>query len=478
MSITGALSNAASGLTASARAVRVVSSNIANVMTEGYAARQLDLTSSNLGGVGTGVHVLGVSRQVDSVLLGLHRDAGANAEQSSAAVAFWQSLEGAFGLPGEGVSKALSGFESALIAATERPDLDSRLSKVASTAEALSLALGAVEDTVQDQRTKADTAIARDVEALNSGLARVDTLNSEVVRLRAAGQSSLGLEDERQALITSLSEIVPMRDYLRSDGRVTLFSAGGQLMLDIDPQEVGFSPSVVVDASMTNGAGLSGLTIGNRAVETGPNGPLVGGRLFANFELRDTASVAAQDAVDTLAADLISRFQDAATDVTLAPGQAGLFTDAGAAITGTPPAGLAGRLALNTAVVPDAGGDLWRIRDGLGATTPGPVGDATQIRNLISAIERPVSAAPGAPLVSFSSSLNEAATGISLQRYTAEDIAAQNNAHHGELTQQMLAQGVDTDAEMQRLLTIEQAYAANARVIETADAMLRRLLEI
>jgi flagellar hook-associated protein 1 FlgK len=38
--------------------------------------------------------------------------------------------------------------------------------------------------------------------------------------------------------------------------------------------------------------------------------------------------------------------------------------------------------------------------------------------------------------------------------------------------------GVDTDAEMQNLILIEQAYAANARVIETVSAMIDRLMEI
>jgi len=77
MSITTALNNAASGLNASARAVQVVSSNVANALTEGYAARQLELSASTLGGVGSGVRVAAVTRQVDPVLLGLNRDAGA-----------------------------------------------------------------------------------------------------------------------------------------------------------------------------------------------------------------------------------------------------------------------------------------------------------------------------------------------------------------------------------------------------------------
>lgn len=478
MSISTALSNAASGLTASARAVQVVSSNVANALTEGYAARQIDLTAASLGGVGSGVRVASVTRLVDPALLGLSRDAGSRAQAGEAGVTFWQRLEASIGAPGEGLSKALSGFETALIAASERPDLDSRLAAVVTAATSFADKLGSVEQTVQALRASADADIASDVSALNTGLQRIDKLNDQIVRQRAAGQSTLGLEDDRQALITTLSEVVPMREYARADGRVTLFTTGGQLLLDINPQEIGFTQNHAIDPSMRIGSGLSGLTIGGRAVDPGPDGPMRGGRLAASFALRDTEAVSVQAQLDALAEDLVARFQDPGTDPTLAPGDAGVFTDDGLALGGPAAPGLAGRLTVNDAILPGSGGALWHLRDGLGATTPGPVGDAAQIQNLLSALDRPQAVAPGSPRQDFSSTLTETMTRVSIQRQAAEDIATQSAAHLGEVTQQMLANGVDTDAEMQRLLAVEQAYAANARVIETADAMLRRLLEI
>ena len=38
--------------------------------------------------------------------------------------------------------------------------------------------------------------------------------------------------------------------------------------------------------------------------------------------------------------------------------------------------------------------------------------------------------------------------------------------------------GVDTDAEMQKLLLIEQSFSANARVITTIDALIQTLTRI
>jgi flagellar hook-associated protein 1 FlgK len=46
------------------------------------------------------------------------------------------------------------------------------------------------------------------------------------------------------------------------------------------------------------------------------------------------------------------------------------------------------------------------------------------------------------------------------------------------LRDQELAGGVDTDREMEMLLEIEQGYAANARIIQSVDEMLKQLLEM
>ena len=191
MSIASAFNNATSGLAASARAVQVVSSNIANALTEGYAARRLDLGSATLGG---GVRVLGTTRLTDPVLQGLTRDAAASASAGAARNIFWQRVEGALGLPGQGLSQALSAFDSALISASDRPDLESRLATVADRATALAAQLGGAQETVQTLRLQADAAIAQDVETLNAGLGRIDDLNERIVRMQASGQSSLGLE--------------------------------------------------------------------------------------------------------------------------------------------------------------------------------------------------------------------------------------------------------------------------------------------
>jgi flagellar hook-associated protein 1 FlgK len=69
-------------------------------------------------------------------------------------------------------------------------------------------------------------------------------------------------------------------------------------------------------------------------------------------------------------------------------------------------------------------------------------------------------------------------SGVSGKRVSAEAEQGFASARHGTLKAQELAGGVDTDAEMADLLRIEQAYSANARVLQTVDELLRSLLRI
>ena len=476
MSITSTFHNATSGLAATARAVQVVSANIANAMTPGYGPRSLDLAASTLGGTGGGVRVLAISRGVDPGLLGLARDSAASANGTQTSLRFWEAVESALGLPGEGLSAALADFDAALVSATARPDLDSRLAQAVDRAQSLVAAIAQTGEALQSRRASADAAIARDVETLNTGLRRVDALNDQIVRLRAGGQPTLGLEDERQSLISSLAEIVPLREQSRPDGRIALYSSGGELLVDLEPATLGFTPAPAIDAGMSPGAGLSGLTLRGRALDIGANGPFAGGRLAANFSIRDQDAPQMQAALDDLATSLITRFAAPATDPALPPGSPGLFTDAGALPSGAP--GLSARLAVNTAVQPDAGGALWRLRDGIGAALPGPVGDSSGLARLAAALDRRVSSGPGQPEQSLAQELSSLVARAATGRQMASEASVSASARRAEIDSQTLARGVDTDAELQRLMLIEQAYAANARVISTADSLLRQLLEI
>ena len=86
------------------------------------------------------------------------------------------------------------------------------------------------------------------------------------------------------------------------------------------------------------------------------------------------------------------------------------------------------------------------------------------------------SASLGSAASSFASHASFAASLVADNRVDAEKELSFAQAHATALKTQELAGGVDTDAELQHLMQIEQAYAANAQVIRVVDELLQLLL--
>jgi len=130
-------------------------------------------------------------------------------------------------------------------------------------------------------------------------------------------------------------------------------------------------------------------------------------------------------------------------------------------------------------VDPDRGGESWRLRDGLGAAVRGPVGNAELLQSFASALSSTRSYASGgfAGQIAAASDLASLVTEkFGSQRLGAEQKLTFAAVRATEAEQFLMADGVDTDRELQRLMLIEQAYAANARVLQTVDDMMNALM--
>jgi flagellar hook-associated protein 1 FlgK len=207
---------------------------------------------------------------------------------------------------------------------------------------------------------------------------------------------------------------------------------------------------------------------------------LSGGTLSAQFTIRDFEAPAQQARLDALARDLAERLGPSGPDATLAPADPGLFTDAGISFDALNEVGFAGRISINELVRHDTGGS-WRLRDGLGAVTPGDVGDARLLQGMSAALLE--TTVPGSGTLSpvarnFADRAAEFSAGASAFRFREENNKTYLGAQNTALRERELSQGVDTDQELQRLMQIEQHYAANARVMSVVDELMQRLLAI
>jgi flagellar hook-associated protein 1 FlgK len=477
MSISSAMNNAVSGMTATARMAEVVSSNLSNALTDSYGRRSVDLSAAQIGGV----RIDGITRYSDPGLVADRRLADAALGGNQRQAQSLMRLESAIGGVDSPTNLAarLAAFENALISAASDPAAENRLTAVVTRLDDLASALRDATRSTQTQRQEADAAIARDVDRLNTALVQVADLNKDVLRLRAAGQDTAAAMDARQQIIDEISSIVPTREIMRDNGTVALMTVSGTTLLDGRPLTIGFTPTPTITADMAYPGALSALTFPGQVFDAGNGaGRLGGGTLGAAFALRDQTLPSVQAGLDTIAADLVARLQDPANDPSITPGALGLLTDEGQPYDPADIIGLAGRLVLNPLIDPQQGGDAWRLRDGLGAATPGQSGNATQLDRWRGALAAPRADAPGTPPQSAIGRIASFTADLGAKRLVAETQQSFAAARWDGLRAAELSQGVDTDYELQMLLRVEKAYAANAKVIQTINALMQRLMEI
>ena len=488
MSISGALNNAASGLAASARLADTIANNVANAMTPGFARRTTELSSLALGGYGSGVRVTGTSRTENPFLTaerrGMDAALGATATRSDA----YERMMAAMGEPGadNALATLATGLETALMSVTASPQSTAKLTAAVVAAKDLAASVNRIADENVRLRIEADAEIARQVSRVNDTLHAIDRLNGKIVSLAAQGVDVSGPQDERSRMIDAVATIVPVRVVKRDGDQVALYAANGGVLLDGRVFELGFTPAAnVVTPDLTLGAGLGGLTQdqgaagGPVAVAAGTgSGLLDGGSLGALFEVRDRIVPEVDAELDRYANDLIERFRDLMPATALDASGEGLFVDGNPG----PLTGLAGRLEINAAVDPgEAGGAVWRLRDGLSAAAPGIEGNGTILQAMADAM-----VAPRDPIgfVSQNAQVGSATMASEIGSFFAGRSARSDEdrafliARQSTLAEQEgHATGVDTDAELELLLLVEQTYAANARVLSVIDELMKLLLE-
>ena len=489
MTISQALSNAGSGLTAASRRAGVTSNNIANALTEGYSRRDVMLAERVTAGQGAGVSVAGVSRATNAALTYERRIADAQLGFNGANAGAMTRISNLLGGPEDATSlfQKYANFESSLRALAETPDSTPLQQKVVSSAKDLAATFNRISTGYQDIRSDADREIGARVADVNDALQKIEDLNTAIGRGVVTGVDVTALEDQRQQLINKVNESIPVRELQRDDGKIDLMTPEGIFLLAGTARTVEFSAVAMMDDSREylGGAGtLSGISVDGKDITPGgPGAPQIsGGAISGLFNVRDNTVPEMSLALDALAFDLIGRFQDPAVDTTLSVGDPGVFTDAGSAADASTLSGLAGRIELNAAVDPAQGGGAWRIRDGVNAAVPAAAGTDAFVRALISAMtdERPSHAAmqSTSSLGAAENAAHIASLAGGARTYAVEQHTASSALALSLYEAEKMETGVDTDRELQNLLVIEQAYAANARVLETVDQMIQRLMEI
>ncbi len=253
MGLLDALQLGANALTAHQAAIQVAGNNIANSATPGYTRQEAVLTQapvSKLAGnltVGTGVQVSDVRSIMDAAIDARLRDA---LSQVSSYLASEQALTQVESLMNEltdtDLSTAMNELFNSFSALAASPEDLAQRALVVQRAEALSNRFsylrGGLERLQADMTAQLEGAVA-EADRLASAIAEV---NLHIVASESSGQTAASLRDDRNALISQLSELIDVTVHEDANGAANVFIGSEPLVfqtqshgLEIITQSVG-----------------------------------------------------------------------------------------------------------------------------------------------------------------------------------------------------------------------------------------------
>jgi flagellar hook-associated protein 1 FlgK len=469
MSLTSALNSARNGLTTTQAMTQVTAGNIANAMTPGYVRREAILVTPNpeVGGAVVGA----IRREIDASLVRMSRLENAKMAHHQAVHEGLRGYTIYLGQVGDGTSPAekFSNFQTSLTALVNMPSSNGAQTAAVLAAEDLAQSIRGASELLYTTRSEVDMEIRYEVADLNQALYDLAALNQNTSSFGSGSPAAAEFADKRDSLLEQISSIIDIRTTETTDGVVSVYTTGGAALLE--GKQVQDITYYAGDGTLR--AGSQDITPNRAGVQGLEHGSLVG-----LTELNQEIIPRFQLQLDEYARSLIQSFEN--SDASLAPGQPGLFTDNGYAFDATKLNGLASRLRVNDSVRAGTGSEVWRMRDGLGATQEGQASDATQIQAFIDALALPANADPGTGIPTGTTVADFAAefvTSQSNERARAEsNYNAASSAAEIVRSARQNAEGVNIDEEMQKLLLIEQSYAANSKMLQAVSEMLDTLL--
>lgn len=282
MSIESALYTALSGLRATQAQIQVVSSNVANVQTQGYSREVLPqetVVNSAAIGVETGI----VQRVVDPVLQNNLLTQTTTTNQASTLDTYYKQIEGLLGQLGSGatINDALNKFATAMQAVATTPQDPVAQGAAVSAGQTLAQTLNQMSAGIQTIRQGTDQQISADITTLNTAVQSIAKINLQVAQLKAEQQSTAALEDQRDQALNQISQMIGISAFTDSNGSMEVVTTSGQTLVDpAGAATLSYTPAGNVNATTA----LSGIKINGIDITSS----ISSGSLGALVQLRDT----------------------------------------------------------------------------------------------------------------------------------------------------------------------------------------------
>jgi flagellar hook-associated protein 1 len=488
VSLDGVISVATGGIQNINRQMAVVSQNVANASTPGYAAEVSTQTSMVADGQGMGVRSGPAIRNVDIALQGEVFGQNATVGGLLTRQAALNAIDAVQGTPGQGgdIASLLGKLQDQFSNLLNNPDSQPQQTQTVSTAATLAQAVNNLSAGYTAQRQAAQDDIVTQLQTVNTALATIGSLSLRIITLQVEGRSTADLESQRDTAVSTISNLLDVKVLKQPNGDMMVTTTSG-LMLPTHGGQLTTTSAVMQPGTFYPGGGVPPILLGGADVTRQLNG----GQIGSDLTLRDSTLPTFQAELDEFSQNLASRFD--AQGLTL-------FTDpTGAVPVGAPPpvqngyVGIAASIQVNPLVQANAS----LVRDGTAALPTGLAGFTGVIQNVLQyalgaeqspGVPQPPShtiglGADGTLNAPYSAPPTLGGIAATLVASQAQDSAATTSrlgteqAIQSALAAKLSAtSGVSMDTEMAHMIQLQNAYGANARVIAAVQTMLNQFL--
>ncbi|MFZ5775705.1 MAG: flagellar hook-associated protein FlgK [Thermodesulfobacteriota bacterium] len=271
--------------------IQVASNNIANVDTPGYTRQMLELGSNpstpvSAGNLGGGVRSSEIMRVYDQFMVQRLIEQQSTMGELEAQQNSMRLIEAVFNeAPGLAINDLMNQFWTSWQTLSNNPELPASRQAVVQSGQLLVDQLHAMSAEMAQAKYDIGVSLNTGIADVNSIVSQIATLNGQISGAEAAGHTANDLRDNRDQLLSDLSELLNISSFENSAGSTTVLLADGHtLVADIEYWQVDWENNELIWVNRDSNGEEARKSLGNNEL-----GGKIGGwlQMRANIEEGD-----------------------------------------------------------------------------------------------------------------------------------------------------------------------------------------------
>ena len=468
MGLSSILSTATGGLGVVQTQLQWRTDNINNETNTNYSRRDPTTLSTGSHGVTTTI-----TRATDASLQKQYTDANSQSAASTVTSDYWSRLADVAGTSQSTpyLQQAMDKYTAAWKAFETDTSSNTSEANVVATGKTVADTITSAAQQLIQIRDEAKSSAGDDVTSLNGKLSDLAAINKKLSADPNAATNQPDLLDQRDTLVNDVSALVGVYTVPHSDGSVALYSKTGSVLVDKEASQYQWN---------TNTAGQGYISLaGSTDTAPGQNASFSGGKIGATLDLLNPSTTSSDPNVGMLAKAQaqLDAFASQLADTTSASSLEGSY-DAATSDRTTDLA--SGFFTIDTTGAVSASQSLAVDAGLVAGTSTVKRQSATAVVAQLTAASRTISTAGVNASNTTYSGLAAAIAGYQSdsQATAASDKTRTTTTANTLQTRLTSETGVNLDTEMAQMTVLQNAYAANAKVITTVQAMFDVLMNI